>query len=621
MNSDTIARDLLARGFQPVLLKPRSKVPPTEGWQHLRYTAIDVARVFGNGCNVGILLGEPSDNTVDLDVDHPKGGAALRAVGAPATLAYHHNGRPHLLFRCEPAPPTTKYQGTRSGKLITFIEVRSTGAQSVAPGSIHPDTGKPYEWTNNLPRADWVPQDALDFGRELATVCLLADHWGKPERGESGGRHHLALAVAGFLARRSDADTIARIVGGTATVMGDEERSDRLQAVRDTFHKVSQGLAVVGLPTLATLIGEDDARTLGKWWPEPPGLELVVPAAGVLAPTETEAPSPFLRPISDLLAQPEVPVDWLVDDLFSVGSSGWVGAEPKVGKSWLTLDLVYCLSTGTPFLDRFTIRQPRRVVYIQEEDSEQRVLRRFKQLLRGTPGRTAPPDDYLRFSIRQGFKIDSPLWMMRLRGELRAWPADVCVFDVFQRLHLKSENAQDQMAAVLAELDALNREFGCAFIVVHHNRKPQQGNEARGNQMLRGSGVLAGWAECSLYLKGGQAPGSLLVTPESKDAAAMDDFQVTIADQPNGGVRLVHSSAQGTAQQAAENHAVLDAIRELAHARVDCTREKIAERLGLTPSKAYRILKRLVALGAADEDRAVFGHTLTHLYSVAEADE
>jgi hypothetical protein len=631
MNSDAIARDLFRRGFQPVLLKRRSKVPSEEGWQNLRYCEADVPVVFTNGCNVGILLGEPSDNTVDLDVDHPKGAAALRALGVPATLGYHHAERPHLLFRCEPVPITTKFQGMRAGKLITFMEVRSTGAQSVAPGSIHPDDGRPYEWSNALPRADWNPWDVVSLARDLATVCLLADHWQAPSRGESGARHQLALAVAGFLGRRTDADTVLGIVEAAAHVMQDDEVADRRRAVQDTLLKLSRGIAVVGLPTIASLIGDDDARTLAKWWPAPasshstgpPGVNLHTALLEVAREVEAEAlPSVWLEPISTLLSQPEEPVDWMVEGLFSVGSSGWVGAEPKVGKSWLVLELVYCLTTGADFLGTFKIPQPRSVIYIQEEDSKQRVLRRFNQLLKGTDGRQWPPDERLRYAIRRGFKLDSAAWTARLRAELEQAPADVVVLDVFQRMHLKSENDQAQMAEVLEVLNALNREFGVAFIVVHHNRKPQPGNEARPNQMLRGSGVLAGWGECSLFARKSKAgKNRFYIVPESKDAPELEEFMVVLEDQPNGGVRLIlaETLVQEHIRQDAERFLVV--ALQLLEEGVDCTAKRVGDQMGVHRTTASRALNYLVEMGKLETDEVIFGKQTVKLYTRPERGE
>jgi hypothetical protein len=333
---------------------------------------------------------------------------------------------------------------------------------------------------------------------------------------------------------------------------------------------------------------------------------------------EEPLPQPFLRPISELLAMPEVEPDWLVNQLFTVGSNGWVAAEPKVGKSWTVLELVYALSTGSPFLGRFAVKQPRRVMYIQEEDSLQRVLRRLKKLLKGDPSREPPSDEYLRWSIRSGFKLDSQEWLNRLQDELRAYPAEVVVLDVFNMLHGMEENKQADMTSLLQTMMTFNRIFGCAFIVVHHNRKPQAGNEARGNQMIRGSGVLAGWGECSLYLRRSKEKNTIIVTPESKDCPEMDDFTVTIQDTDNGGVVLELGDVEPIASMTKGDAEAIDAVRTITKRGIGATVQTVAGQLGKDRTTIQRRLTKLVEAGYLSSYAISDAPKATQIYEVVE---
>lgn len=340
---------------------------------------------------------------------------------------------------------------------------------------------------------------------------------------------------------------------------------------------------------------------------------------------EEEEPSPeaatasFLHPISELLAMPEVEPDWMVDQLFTVGSNGWVAAEPKVGKSWTVLELVYALSTGNPFLGRFAVKQPRRVIYIQEEDSIQRVLRRFKKLLKGDPTRQVPSDDYLRWSVRVGFKLDSQAWIDKLRDELRSYPAEVVVLDVFNRLHGLEENKQSDMTRLLNTLMDFNRIFGCAFIVVHHNRKPQAGSEARANQMIRGSGVLAGWGECSLYLRRSKEKDTIIVTPESKDAPEMDDFTIVLRDQDNGGIVLEMGDVEVKESLNLGDKAAMEAVDTLVNRGVGATARAVAEVVGRDRSTTQTRLTKLAEAGYLVATPISDTPNATKIYTRAEA--
>lgn len=353
------------------------------------------------------------------------------------------------------------------------------------------------------------------------------------------------------------------------------------------------------------------AATVSEGWFSPPGGETFSPPMPVS--------QVFFRPISELLAMPDTEPDWMVDQLFTVASNGWVAAEPKVGKSWIVLELAYALSTGMPFLGRFAVKQPRRVLYVQEEDSVDRVKRRLKKIIKGDATRGIPSDDYWRWSIRVGFKLDNLTWLEMLRQEIIEFKAEVIILDVFNRLHGSDENKQAEMTAILNNLTRMTNDYGCAFIIVHHNRKPQQGNEARGNQRIRGSGVLGGWGECSLYLNRSKEKDTIIVTPESKDAPEMDDFTVILQDQDNGGIFLQVGDIEPVVRIPKGDQDVIDAVRALAARQIGATAKSVAEMLGKDRSTVQARLKRLAQGGYLAATPISDGPFPTILYAVAEA--
>lgn len=336
-------------------------------------------------------------------------------------------------------------------------------------------------------------------------------------------------------------------------------------------------------------------------------------------PAATPPPDIFTRPISELLALPEEEPDWMVDQLFTVGSNGWVAAEPKVGKSWVVLELAYALSTGMPFLGRFSVKQPRVVLYVQEEDSLQRVLRRLKMIIRGDASRVAPPDSHFRWSIRAGFRLDNIAWLVKLEQDIMEYRAEIVILDVFNRLHESDENKQAEMTAILNNLTRLTQAHGCSFIIVHHNRKPQQGNEARGNQMMRGSGVLAGWSECSLYLRRSKEKDTIIVTPESKDAPEMEDFTIRLEDQDNGGIFLQMGDAPDKDTLTMGDKAVLDAVDSLTARGIGATTKAIAEVVGRDRSTTQTRLTRLVEAGYLTATPISGVQNATKIYTRTEA--
>jgi len=127
------------------------------------------------GCNWGVTqLG-----VICLDVDPRNGGhvSALNLRPEHATLCVQTGGGGwHLYYRIAGAV-RGKVQG------ISGIDVKAGGTgYLVAPGSIHPDTGKPYRLHRNLPIADLpehlralIVQPA--YAPPVATAPASGDRW------------------------------------------------------------------------------------------------------------------------------------------------------------------------------------------------------------------------------------------------------------------------------------------------------------------------------------------------------------------------------------------------------------------------------------------------------------
>ena len=135
------ARTYIARGWAVVPIPPRSKAPVLPAWQKLRLTAEEVPQHFSPGANIGVLLGEPSGWLIDVDLDHAL-ARELAPRFLPSTSAiFGRDGSPrsHWLYVTE--APTHK----RTSPHGMLVELRSTGLQTVFPGSTHP-TGESIRW-------------------------------------------------------------------------------------------------------------------------------------------------------------------------------------------------------------------------------------------------------------------------------------------------------------------------------------------------------------------------------------------------------------------------------------------------------------------------------------------
>ena len=87
-------------------------------------------------------------------------------------------------------------------------------------------------------------------------------------------------------------------------------------------------------------------------------------------------------PLQELYKQPIEPIPWVVEDLLAPGLY-FLGGSPKVGKSWLALQLCLAVCRGEPFLGFETRRNE--VLYISLEDGPRRLHIRALRLTEEAP--------------------------------------------------------------------------------------------------------------------------------------------------------------------------------------------------------------------------------------------
>jgi len=131
-------------GWKTVPVPWGAKGPRISGWNQLRLSEQQLPRYFAGRQNVGVLLGEPSRWLVDVDLDHLLAVELAPEFLPPTDAIFGRASKPrsHWLFYSS-QPVRTKQWGINRDS--TIVELRSTGLQTVFPGSMHP-TGEPIQW-------------------------------------------------------------------------------------------------------------------------------------------------------------------------------------------------------------------------------------------------------------------------------------------------------------------------------------------------------------------------------------------------------------------------------------------------------------------------------------------
>ena len=123
--------------------------------------------------NVGVACGRVSGLVV-LDIDPRHGGdetlldlQAIHGKLPPTLEVLTGGGGRHLYFKY---PAGVQYVKCSAGQLGPGLDVRADGGYVVAPPSIHPDTGKPYEWEASSDPMTDDPAELPDWLLNLLTI-------------------------------------------------------------------------------------------------------------------------------------------------------------------------------------------------------------------------------------------------------------------------------------------------------------------------------------------------------------------------------------------------------------------------------------------------------------------
>ena len=93
--------------------------------------------------------------------------------------------------------------------------------------------------------------------------------------------------------------------------------------------------------------------------------DLAYELAASLQPSETESLRYVIRNAAFAL-QPQPPIEWIIDRLFSAGSVSLAVGAPGSKKTYAMLSAAVCVASGKPWMGEFTTRQSKVLIICQE---------------------------------------------------------------------------------------------------------------------------------------------------------------------------------------------------------------------------------------------------------------
>lgn len=224
--------------------------------------------------------------------------------------------------------------------------------------------------------------------------------------------------------------------------------------------RVADEYEQIGKEAFAARIGEDYADYINSLTDPEAAPQQAAPEPETAKPAGVQAWS--ARELSEMELPP---IRHVVEGLLPMGM-GVLVAKPKLGKSWMVLDLCLAVAQGEPFLG-FPTRQ-HGTLYLALEDGKSRMQTRLRRLLEGRP---APANMHVMF---QAQRLGEGL--LETLGEYLDANPDihlVCI-DTLSKIKPKAkpfENAYDADYDYMGRLKAFADSRGICVLLVHHTRK------------------------------------------------------------------------------------------------------------------------------------------------------
>lgn len=208
-----------------------------------------------------------------------------------------------------------------------------------------------------------------------------------------------------------------------------------------------------------------------------------------------------MESMAQLLSEPEPALEWLIEGLWTDKSRGLIAGHPGVGKTWLALDMLLSVVTGTPCLGQFTVKNQGAALLIEEEASRLNLQRRIHCLARGR-GLKDSDLTSLYHITRQFAKV--PRDTKEITEIVKANNIKLVVFDSLRRMHNANENSSSEMQAILDSFAMISSVTSASVILIHHLAKSSKddGTNKTIFERMRGSGDLWAWRDCIIAVEG-----------------------------------------------------------------------------------------------------------------------
>lgn len=210
------------------------------------------------------------------------------------------------------------------------------------------------------------------------------------------------------------------------------------------------------------------------------------------------------------------PLNWIIPDILPEGCY-LLTARPKVGKSWLGLQISLAVALGLVTLGKQASQG--KAIYLALEDNQRRLKDRLNRL---RPQGYATPD-LLLYTSWPRFDAGG---LDEMRKLIEREKPKLIVIDTLAKVRPPQTNGNvyEQDYKALAPLTELANQNRCCIVVVHHNRKGK--SDADALEQISGSLGLAGAVDGALVIDGVRSAGQYKLSLIGRDIPTDDELAI-----------------------------------------------------------------------------------------------
>ena len=225
--------------------------------------------------------------------------------------------------------------------------------------------------------------------------------------------------------------------------------------------------------------------------------------------------------LDDLLAKKFNPMEWVIPGLVAEGL-GLIISPPKVGKSFLVLDLAVSVAAGVDFCGDLEVNQ-RPVLYLALEDGERRLQHRIVQLDKARMGMS-----YFEYLT----EIEREKALGYVEEFIARYPKGLVIIDTLAMVMTYKRNGSTQYQhdhAMVSGYQAIaKRNPGSCILFVHHTRKSTDGDYVDSSSGTQG---IVGAADFLMALSGKRGSGVAQLRVTGRE---VEDHSVTMKRDDKG---------------------------------------------------------------------------------------